>query len=950
MPATMVLANEKADWPYVTPDSVNEYLTKHETSWQERMPEQGSRLFYTDEQWPDVEAALTSDEGLRPALRETFLAVADKLASGSPKRYYPPEDSTNGKSMRQNVEELWQRRVGDDIFLLCLAARLSDDPAYKKSLHDRVITGCEYPQWGLKPPNMDLASGHMARGIALAWDWHRDIFTEEEQAMIREVMRERVDALYRGLLGEVYWARSYAENHNHIAAAALGFAGLAFYGDIPEARQWLAAAGVAFGYVMEYSADDGSSAEGVPYWTYSLDFILQYIEATKTVTNSAECYDDPFMQQAAAFRIACATPGFQGILPWGDAPKVDFYGPHHLLAKLAAEYHDGEPQYVMEHLPFEPRGGNDAHALLLMWYDPAIKPVPPASLDYHVTTWDVVSSRSGWGDGDYLLTLKSGFNNRNHSHLDAGSLAFIFGDQWLMMTPGYGKGAGDQKFWHRGGPRWDFFSNASESHSTLIINGKNQSFDSKARGTIDNFTPTENYLWTTVDLSGVFPEVRGVDRRILHVRGDYILVMDEVKADESVQVDWLAQVPAAAKVDGPLMKLHSHSGDLNLSVLYPADGTFAPRKPSSPKVDNPDPTQRTYTVVQQGDHVQSVVLMQPTFSGQASTFLSCWLDQVDDNGWEATINSGDWIDDLYVYTAPTEIVVDGGSTLPEIELYASLVASRMVDGKITRLFATDVTSLQSDLISAESEKPVSFELSRGDGGWMLELATPFAGELSLAEGLTLFDKTATAQAADKPLTLPAGYYTIAKNKAAALKLTKQHELATAIRPMPPVLVAAPVDMTPAPADVSISWEAEDNIVQMNSASRVVPKVAASADNALRSFGYGGPAESVCWEIDVPETGLYELEVRYCTTDNPTLDLLVDGVAPTSQALGIPLQSTGGWSGKNDDWKEVVLTDKNGETLAIPLTKGRHWIELANPVPSLTLDAFTLRGIGSPSAP
>jgi hypothetical protein len=199
---------------------------------------------------------------------------------------------TPEQPLRYTLQELWERRVGDSLVTLALAAKLTDSEKYRDKLHDMVIAACGYETWGRAFPgidaNMDLAAGSVIRGVAMAWDWHRDAFSPEEQAYIVDVVRSRGNSLLSGLYGKAYWASRFTENHNHVSVAGLGLAGLSFYRDIPEAGEWLAGALLNFQRAFELASPDGSSDEGVPYWTYGLTSILQFVEGTKKITDADE--------------------------------------------------------------------------------------------------------------------------------------------------------------------------------------------------------------------------------------------------------------------------------------------------------------------------------------------------------------------------------------------------------------------------------------------------------------------------------------------------------------------------------------------------------------------------------------------------------------------------------------------------------------------------------------
>jgi hypothetical protein len=562
-----------------------------------------------------------------------LLVDADRVLSEPLPRYEIPEAMVGAQiTLHDALQELWQRSVGDNMVLLAAAASLCDKEEYRRRLHSLVLAACEYPTWGQGIINgwlhvdNNLSAAHLMRGIAVAWNWHRDLFSAAEQNLILDIIRQRGSAMLRGLYGDAFWSTAYTENHNQVSAAGLGLLGAAFLNDLPEAGEWLAAAVLNFRKVLAASPADGSSEEGVSYWTYGLSFVLQYIKGTRHITDSGGLYQSGFLRNAASFRIGASTPSLGDILRWGDAFQGDTFGPHHLLYRLAGEYGDEAAQYLARGLPFEPRndsvaylkryspragnGAGDIAVWTLLWENRTLSPKSPAELDHHAKDWDVLISRSGWERNDYLLSVKAGFTNRNHSHLDAGAIAFCSGDEWLVKAPGIGKGAGDKEFWEIDGPRWEYFSNATESHSTLVIDGKNQRFDREARGTIRRVKARRTGVFIEVDLTRAYETVLSVRRRIWHRRGKAIHVRDDVLADKPIKVEWLAQVAPEASCDGREIFVPGRSGGLLLS-LQSQGSPFFERLPASTKYDVETTTLRTFASIQTGQAVRFSVVLTP---------------------------------------------------------------------------------------------------------------------------------------------------------------------------------------------------------------------------------------------------------------------------------------------------------------------------------------------------
>lgn len=650
-------------------------LQRELPAWRANLPATRPRTFFTPEQW----AALPRRwDGASPEARrwlDLAMARAAEVAAEPAPDYRTPEQFVaDGKaSVYNSYQQLWQRPVGDRMVLLAFALAIQPESrAFRDALRSTVLTACAYPAWGMPlgrgsqpQPNTDLAAAHVARGVAIARDWHPGIWSEVEKTLIRDTVRQRVAALLAGAYGGMFWGQQYQGNHNHVDVAALGLCGLAFLDEIPEAGEWLAHALNNFERVAQEANRDGSSVEGTPYWSYGASFLLQFIEGVRPVAPTAGLYDAPFLRATARYRLASSTPGFGGTLPWGDAPRQDYYGPHHILHMLAARYRDEGAQFVAANLPFAPQGpgrysgpsedrSNDIIAWTALWHDPSLPAVAPRELDFHLPVGDLVTTRSGWSPGDYLLAIKSGFTNRNHSHLDAGALAFSFGDDWLLTTPGYGKGSSNQDFWQTEGPRWNYFSNRTESHSTLLIDGANQSFDrEKARGQVISFVSTPDWCWTEIDLTAAYAGMDQVRRQVLHRRGEYALVLDRVADADSHRVEWLAQVPPAAVATGRFLDVPGKTGSLQVRMISPV-ADFRVRPADAPQMDVLPEQLRTWSVAAEGAKVDFGALLVPRFTGASARDIRVTMETK--SGIRQTVLAGnDWTDTVLVGEQPGDL-------------------------------------------------------------------------------------------------------------------------------------------------------------------------------------------------------------------------------------------------------------------------------------------------------
>ena len=677
--------------------------------------------------------------GSRGQWRDGFFERIESVLQKPLPVYMSPEEMTgkrgDAKTLYSAKEELWQREVGDEIFALALAAQLKPDPRYTTKLRALVLAALDFKTWGQTAPpmgnNADLSAGHLLRGISAAYDWHRVAFSKEEQDRIRQVVADRAPSLLAGLYGNAYWARGYEENHNHVSVCGLAFAGVAFYDEIPDAPEWLAAARLNFQNVLKSLPADGSSVEGVSYWAYGTGYILQYIEGTRRIIDSANLYEAPFLRNAAAFRLMASTSGLEGNVPWGDAVMKDWGSPQYILNGLAAQYEDRSASWLAANLPNPQRAGIDALGLSALWARNAPEPgAPPKELDARLVANDMVTTRSGWGPGDYLLSIKAGHTNRNHSHLDAGALALAFGDEWVLVAPGYGKGTGEGAFWDRGknGRRWDFFSNSTESHATLLVNGKNQRQDESAEGRITSFFSSPTWSVTTVDLTMAYHDVSMVERQVAHRRGDYVIVFDSVKASQPVSVEWLAQFRKETLPDnqGDLLA-RGTKGRVLIRLIEPSVA-FILRQPLSPKVDPPKP-QFTYAAKSDGESVRFTVMLQPTISGAQAPELKTRAETTVDGIQRIEVSAPEWTDLIFRAPERREFTFSVPEEKPA-RTTAQFASIRVTSQGMSSFVALDATVVEVPGFLFRSEKPCDLAARKNrDGIWEVTANRDLDGEI-----------------------------------------------------------------------------------------------------------------------------------------------------------------------------------------------------------------------------
>jgi hypothetical protein len=444
-------------------------------------------------------------------------------------------------------EMLWQREVGNKQPFLAMAWLLTGDPVYLKAAQEWCLASCGYPLWGTGTRDgTDLAAGHQLLGLALVYDWLFDALDPAAKSTIRRTL------LRRGaqMAPAVDRRTSYLQNHLWVDACGLAAAGMALY-DEPDASaqaiSWAALALTKFRRTEDVLGPDGASHEGVPYWTYGVEYMLKFWALAADLIG--EDLSNPWWTSTAMYRLYNSLPRAAWtrtnlLVDIADAPRYDWYGPEFLLRRLAARYGDPYAQWLALELE---RGGMTQYSaawLNLLWYDTALAPQPPAGLPTlrHFSDMDLVCARSGWDGGESLLVFKCGppighdampkftFDpGSGHVHPDAGHFVLFGAGEWLIRDDGY--------MWKQ-----------TDQHNTLLIDGAGQLGEgaqwfqgiqmirAASHPRVIQATSTPDLDELAGDAAPAYPAASGLRRfvrRLLFLKPDVLIVVDEIETDRA---------------------------------------------------------------------------------------------------------------------------------------------------------------------------------------------------------------------------------------------------------------------------------------------------------------------------------------------------------------------------------------------------------------------------------
>lgn len=560
------------------------------------------RLYLTDERIAELRQAIRTTHA---SLWSEVKAVADRAAREGPPPYRRPD--TDGDD-----EQLWQRPVGNTMPYLAMAYHLSGQKRYLDAVRQWALASCSYPTWGGgRIDGMDLAAGHQLFGLAMVYDWCYHDLDKHTLERIRETLTERTSAMFQAAAtGQAWWHRSYLQNHLWVNICGMAAAGMALFDEVDDASLWTGLPVMKFEATMEALGPDGASHEGVGYWEYGAEYMLKFMDLADGLLG-IDLYDDPWWKNTAQYGLHLSLPrnawaGRNCVVDFADCPRYHWYGPDHILRHLAARYADGYAQWLAEQIDDADVAASSASWLNLIWYDPAVQPVPPQGLPTLRRFDDIgiVSARSDFSGDEALVVFKCGpfigheaikeFSydpGGGHVHPDAGHFVLFADGRWLVRDDGY------QAKW-------------TGQHNTLLINGSGQlgegnvwfepkeCLSARAQPRIKGVVTKPRYDHIAGDVTDAYPKDLGLKhfaRHLLFIKPDVLLVLDEVLCvrDSDLELRFHPEDRDCERIDtGYLM--YNGRATLRVDVLTPKQVELEARE--LPLENRDDETSELFTL------------------------------------------------------------------------------------------------------------------------------------------------------------------------------------------------------------------------------------------------------------------------------------------------------------------------------------------------------------------
>ena len=331
-----------------------------------------------------------------------------------------------------------------------------------------------------------------------------------------------------------------------IPTCGLGLAAVWLQGRHPGAQKWLEMSRQsAQAFATMYGAD-GSFDEGVGYWGYTTSHLAMLAEAIyrRLGLDDRKLINYPgTVRYALAMAMPCAAEPIDRKNPataQNTAPKSGYEPTFDVVnfcdaatridASIAAwvggTANDPLSRHVAKHV------GALRMIQAAAWYQPDAETLAPTAALHDVRmSNDWVVTRTGWKPADTVIAFRSG-GPGNHEHADRNSVIFKAHGERLFHDP-FGAGYSATL------PRW--LLRQTEAHTAVLINGKGHQYHDGREGTnaswsharVTSFKTGPQWTLVTSDATEAYqlvnPDVQLVERTLLFLKPDVLIVLDRVK-------------------------------------------------------------------------------------------------------------------------------------------------------------------------------------------------------------------------------------------------------------------------------------------------------------------------------------------------------------------------------------------------------------------------------------
>lgn len=557
---------------FVVPQGAQEMPLPNKVDLLGRIPVAHPRLFVRPEWIAGYRERIKTD--LKPHY-ERLVAECEKLIADPPPTEEPPlyeEGMERGSDPWRKIwwgNRRYTQRVLNGAATLAFTYLLDGNKQYGNKAKEILMACAEWdPKGSTGYRYNDEAGMPYNYYFSRTYTFVHDLLSDAERQKCQEVMRIRGEEMYEHLHPRHLW-RPFS-SHSNRAWHFLGEVGIAFLGEIPEARDWVwFSMNVFMTAYPVWSDSDGGWHEGTAYWNSYLNRFTWWADVMKAAVD-IDAFDKPFFSKVGYYPMYLMPPGTQGG-GFGDlTARRDAEDNVPLTSIFAAQAQNAHWQwYVEANGGAEPAGGYIGFVRGAL---PVVTPEQPA---------DLPTSRVFRGIGQAMLNSNlmdakdnvevvfksSPFGTQSHGYESQNAfLIYAFGERLFIRTGRRDSyGSNHHKNW-----MWE-----TKSVNSITVNGQGQGKrTASAVGEIVDFATGKRFDYVVGEAAEAYPAgvLKQFTRHILFVKPEAIVVFDRLEAPEPSSFEWRLHAPVEMAVQGQDdIRVVNNGASAQASFLWPKD-------------------------------------------------------------------------------------------------------------------------------------------------------------------------------------------------------------------------------------------------------------------------------------------------------------------------------------------------------------------------------------------
>lgn len=427
------------------------------------------------------------------------------------------------------------------------------------------------------------SSGQSFREItykcAMAYDWLYDEFTEDERKLVLQLLKLRTEKML-GVITNT--EKNPHQSHGWTILGFLGIVGVATYGEIPEAKDWLTRIIPLYANMLPpWGYEDGGWSQGVDYWQWSSSTNQEFMNVLN-LAGIINLYDKAWAQKEHLWSVYAYPYGSYG--SFGDGAGINKAGSSSFANIANTAYFTKNPvaRWIVSSYGDSFGTNVEDYYTGMLINEEAEEPSDyPLSHEFDDIGWAVMTDSLVDTDRVQLTFKSSPFGTYNHVAAEQNSFFLQAYGKILAGKSGY------YDSYHS--PHHATVSKATYAHNSITVDGgKGQSNSNfNAKGNVTHFVTHMDFDSVTGDASEAYigenkigenatPEsaegkLDKFIRSIIYIRPGVFVVIDDLdaKGDGESSFEWWLNSPVNFEYTNNSAHIENGIARLDANVVYP---------------------------------------------------------------------------------------------------------------------------------------------------------------------------------------------------------------------------------------------------------------------------------------------------------------------------------------------------------------------------------------------